>query len=465
MTTIANAYPNTNPNTYPNTANETTRKTTMRALVLADFGSELALADLPRPVPAPGEVLVRVAASGVNPLDTKIRVGAADHAEVALPAVLGIDLAGTVVELGAGTEDRFAVGDEVYGMTGGVGPHQGSLAEYAAVDANLLAPKAARLSMLEAAALPLAVITAWEGLVDRAGVSPGDLVLVHGGGGGVGSIAVQVALARGAIVFATEVGAGLDAVRALGAEPIDASSVTVEEYVGSATGGDGFDVVFDTRGGATLDASFTAVREHTGRVVSILGWGSHSLAPLSFRGASYSGVFTLLPLLTGRGRAHHGEILREATALVDAGRLAPRLAPERYDWASVMDAHHAVERGAAGKVVVDLSGPALPPAVSSYLRGDRARDLDVALGAFAATASVTDQDQTYLGVGRIEQWLTTTWALFSYTVAPLSSETDEDGTVVVRVRLEGDFPGAVVDLDYRFTLHDSQIAALEITPA
>ena len=338
-----------------------TTPTTMKALVLEQLGSDLTLTHLPRPVPGPGEVLVRIAASGVNPLDTKIRTGAADHAQVTVPAVLGIDLAGTVVELGADTTDRFDIGDEVYGMTGGVGPHQGSLAEYAAVDADLLARKPSRISMVEAAALPLAVITAWEGLVDRAAVGAGDLVLVHGGGGGVGSIAVQVALARGAVVFATEVGAGLEVVRRLGAEPIDALTTTVEEYLENATSGHGFDVVFDTRGGATLDASFAAVREHTGHVVSILGWGSHSLAPLSFRGASYSGVFTLLPLLTGRGRAHHGEILRMAADLVDEGRLLPRLAPERYDWGSVMDAHRAVEGGAKGKVVVDLSGTAVPP--------------------------------------------------------------------------------------------------------
>jgi NADPH:quinone reductase-like Zn-dependent oxidoreductase len=329
---------------------------TMKALVLQEFGHDLTLSDLPRPIPGPGEVLVRVAASGVNPLDTKIRTGSAGHAQVCVPAVLGIDLAGTIVELGPGTGDRFDIGDEVYGMTGGVGQHQGSLAEYAAVDADLLARKSPRLSMVEAAALPLAVITAWEGLVDRAAVSPGDLVLIQGGGGGVGHVAVQLAQARGAVVFATEVGAGLEVVRDLGAEAIDALATTVQEYVESATGGLGFDVIFDTRGGATLDASFGAVREHTGHVVSILGWGSHSLAPLSFRGATYSGVFTLLPLLTGRGRAHHGDILRAATQLVDAGKLLPRLAAERYGWDSVMQAHASVERGTTGKVVVDLTG-------------------------------------------------------------------------------------------------------------
>ena len=108
------------------------------------------------------------------------------------------------------------------------------------------------------------------------------------------------------------------------------------------------------------------MREHTGHVVSILGWGSHSLAPLSFRGATYSGVFTLLPLLTGRGRAHHGEILRAAGELVDRGQLLPRLATERYDWGTVMDAHRAVETGGSGKVVIDLSvSPEAPEADQS----------------------------------------------------------------------------------------------------
>ena len=328
---------------------------TMKAVVLEEFGAAPALRSVPRPAPGPGEVLVRVASSGVNPLDVKISAGAAAHARVAPPMILGIDLAGTVAGVGDGVT-RFTVGDEVYGMTGGVGDRPGSLAEYAAVDQDLLARKPARLSMAEASALPLAVITAWEGLVDRAGTRAGQLVLVHGGAGGVGHVAVQLALARGATVFATGSGASLDTIRRLGAEPIDYRATPTEDYVGSATGGEGFDVIFDAVGGATLDASFAAVRTYTGHVVSILGWGSHSLAPLSFRGATYSGVFTLLPLLTGRGRAHHGEILAEAAALAEAGRLTPIVDPAPYDLETVADAHRAVESGKRqGKVVVRVS--------------------------------------------------------------------------------------------------------------
>ena len=328
---------------------------TMKAAVLEEFGAQLTLRSLARPSASPGTVVVRVAVSGVNPLDTKIRAGSAAHARVSPPAVLGLDLAGIVVEVGPGV-DAFAIGDEVFGLTGGVGEVQGSLAEYAAVDADLLAPKPAALSMTEAAALPLSVVTAWEGLVDRAALREGQTVLIHGGAGGVGHIAVQLAAARGATVYATGTGADLDRIRSLGAEPIDYRTTTVEQYVASATQGEGFDVIFDTLGGPVLDASFEAVRRYTGHVVSILGWGTHSLAPLSFRGATYSGVFTLLPLLTGVGRAHHGEILRAAAAMAEAGLLSPVLDLNGYDLASVMDAHARVESGSAsGKVVVTVT--------------------------------------------------------------------------------------------------------------
>jgi NADPH:quinone reductase len=327
-------------------------KADMKAVVLEEFGTDLVLRDVPRPVPTAGEVLVRVAASGVNPLDTKIRAGAAAHARVAPPMILGIDLAGVVAEVGPGVTG-FTVGDEVYGMTGGVGDNPGSLAEYAAVDADLLARKPARLSMAAAAALPLVVITAWEGLVDRASTRAGQRVLVHGGAGGVGHVAVQLALARGATVFATGSGGSLDTIRRLGAEPIDYRTAKPQDYVTSATGGEGFDVIFDTVGGTTLDDSFAAVRTYTGHVVSVLGWGTHSLAPLSFRGATYSGVFTLLPLLTGQGRAHHGEILAQAATLADAGLLTPIVDPVAYSLETVADAHRAVETGkSAGKVIV-----------------------------------------------------------------------------------------------------------------
>lgn len=312
------------------------------------------LTKVAKPVPGPGEVLVRIKASGVNPLDLKIRAGQATHARQPLPAVVGIDLAGIVEQIGPGVTG-FSRGDAVFGMTGGVGGLQGSLAEYAAVDADLLARQPARLSMREAAALPLIFITAWEGLVDRAHVAAGQKVLVHGGAGGVGHVAIQIARAFGAEVFATGSAKSLAVIGQFGATPIDYENETVMDYIARHTQGRGFDIVFDTVGGATLDASFGAVRRY-GHVVSALGWGSHALAPLSFRGATYSGIFTLLPLLTGEGRAHHGDIMREAAKLIDAGKLSVRLDPRKFSLSNIDDAHVSQNDGSAkGKIVIDIT--------------------------------------------------------------------------------------------------------------
>lgn len=332
----------------------TTATPSMQALLVDDVDAPFRRVHLPRPALATGQVLVRIAASGINPLDTKIRAGKAEHARQPLPAVLGMDLAGVVEALGEGVT-RFKVGDEVYGMATGIGGTQGSLAQYAAVDARLLALKPRTLTLRQAAALPLVTITAWEGLVDRARVSAGQSVLVHGGAGGIGHVAVQLARARGARVYATGTAEQASLIRAYGATAIDYRRETVADYVGAHTDGAGFDIVFDTIGGATLDASFQAARVYGGHVLSALGWGTHALAPLSFRAASYSGVFTLLPLLTGQGRGRHGEILAEAAALVEAGHLCPRLDPRRFGMADIEQAHALVAQGRAeGKVVVEI---------------------------------------------------------------------------------------------------------------
>lgn len=324
----------------------------MQAAVLEQHGNVFRRTAVARPVPAQGQVLVRVMASGVNPLDLKICVGKAEHARHPLPAILGIDMAGVVESIGPGVT-TFRAGDEVYGMTGGVGGIQGSLAEYAAVDARLLAHKPSHFSMREAASLPLAFITAWEGLVDRAQVKAGQTVLVQGAGG-VGNAVIQLAKAFGAKVFAVDSATKAQDITRWGATPIDRET-TVENYVAEHTDGRGFDLVYDTVGGTGLDASFQVVKRF-GHVVSALGWGTHALAPLSFRAGTYSGVFTLLPLLTGEGREHHGEILREVTRLAEAGKITPFVDARRFDLGSVADAHGLIERREArGKVVIDVA--------------------------------------------------------------------------------------------------------------
>lgn len=327
---------------------------TMLAAIAESAQTPLVVRHIARPVPGKGQVLVRIHAAGVNPLDTKIAIGAGAHARQELPAVLGLDLAGTVVELGEAV-DGFTPGQQVFGMAGGIGGAQGTLAEYIAVDARLIASKPHALGMREAAALPLVFITAWEGLVDHANVRSGQRVLIHGGAGGVGQVAVQLAKARGAEVYATGSVGNLDFIRALGATAIDYQTQRVEAYVEQFTAGEGFDIVYDTVGGSTLDASFKAVKPYTGHVLSCLGWGQHSLAPLSFKSATYSGVFTLAPLLTGKGREHHGSILREAAVLANAGQLAIRVDPQQFALDEVNDAFRQVAEGRGrGKTVIQL---------------------------------------------------------------------------------------------------------------
>jgi NADPH:quinone reductase len=326
---------------------------TMRALLFKDCNTAFIEAEVARPVAGNGQVLVRVAASGVNPIDYKIRTGAAPYAMPELPAILGTDLAGVVEAIGEGVT-TFKIGDEVYGLTGGVRGLPGSLAEYAAVDADLLAIKPKNLEMREAAAIPLVFLTAWEGLVDAARVHQGQRVLVQGGAGGVGHIAAQLARARGAQVFATASATKRAIVESFGATFIDYHESSVQDYVAEHAEGLGFDLVYDTVGGQVLDNSMLAVRPY-GHVVSCAAFGTHNLAPSSLRGVSLTGVFVLLPMLGGQGRAHHGDILREATRLAEAGQLRPLVDPRRFNLSNAMEAHQAQEAGTAvGKLVVDV---------------------------------------------------------------------------------------------------------------
>jgi len=252
--------------------------TDMHALIVDAVDAPFRLTTIPKPVAGVGQVLVRISASGLNPLDGKIRAGQAAHARQPLPAVLGMDVAGTVEAVGPDVGD-WHVGDDVYGLATGIGGAQGSLAEYAAVDVRLLAKKPEVLSMREAAVLPLVLITAWEGLVDRAHVGSGHKVLIQGGAGGVGHVAVQLAIARGAQVYATGSAKHRSVIEGLGATFIDYQQQTVEEYVAQHTAGEGFDIVYDTVGGETLDASFRAAKTYHGHVVSCLGWGATQPGP------------------------------------------------------------------------------------------------------------------------------------------------------------------------------------------
>jgi NADPH2:quinone reductase len=329
----------------------------MRALLLQSYGEtpDFKLSDIPEPQMRPGHVLVRVAAASVNPIDLKIRKLRPSFAPP-LPALLGMDMAGVVAAVGEGVTS-FKPGDEVYGWPGGAGVLPGCLAQYVLADERLIARKPGALSMAEAAALPLVTITAWEALFDRAGVSPGQHVLIHAGAGGVGHVAVQLAKAHGARVAATVSTPEKAALAAsFGAdEVIDYRRENIETYLARLTGGVGFDMVFDTVGGANLDASLAAARPR-GVVVSTNTRSSHDLSPLHAKGLTLSVVFSLLPLLDGQGRERYGEILALAAALADAGHLRPLLSERRFSLEEAGLAQEFLDSGkAVGKVVVDIA--------------------------------------------------------------------------------------------------------------
>ncbi|AZM91300.1 NADP-dependent oxidoreductase [Streptomyces sp. W1SF4] len=303
----------------------------MRAIVVNEWGGpeNLVEREIERPEPGLGEVLVRVHAAGVNPVDWKTR--ASGHLiEWGETPVVGWDVSGTVEAVGPGTT-VFRPGDEVYGMP--LFPRQaGGYAEYVVAPARQLAAKPASLSHVEAAALPLAALTAWQALVDTADVRPGERVLVHAAAGGVGHLAVQIAKARGAYVIGTASAGKHELLRSLGAdEVVDYRAVSFEDVVADV------DVVLDGLGGEVAERSLSVLREG-GRLVTLPGpddvpddtrgfradWvlvepdrlGLREIAALADRGALKPLVDTVLPLEQAAKAHGIGELGRTTGKIV-----------------------------------------------------------------------------------------------------------------------------------------------------
>lgn len=328
----------------------------MKSMSLNSYGanSVFELAEIDKPVAKPGHVLVRIAATSVNTVDTMIRnMGTDLPLSPALPAVLGMDFAGTVEAVGEGVAG-FEAGEEVYGCAGGLLGLQGTLAQYICADARLIAHKPKALSMREAAALPLVGITAYEGLT-RANVSKGQKVLIQGGAGGVGHVAVQLANHMGADVTATGTGAAqMTLISDLGARTVDFMTAKTADVVADNTGGVGFDVVFDTVGGANMVNSFEAAKLN-GHVSSTVALLEIDLTPAHFKGLSLHVVFMLLPMIHDVGREVHGNILKSLAEAVDAGAVKPVLDEKKFGFADVNEAYARLESGQAiGKVVIEL---------------------------------------------------------------------------------------------------------------
>ncbi|WP_371660774.1 NADP-dependent oxidoreductase [Streptomyces sp. NBC_00280] len=299
----------------------------MRAFVVTKYKEPLQEADVPEPTVGEHDVLVRVEAAGLNPLDEKIRAGEFKQVlPYKLPLILGNDVAGTVIGVGAAVRG-FRPGDEVYAR-----PHQdriGTFAERIAVAEDDLALKPASISMEEAGSLPLAALTAWQALVERGKVRPGQKVLIHAGAGGVGSIAIQLAAHLGASVATTTSGSNADFVRALGADTvIDYRTQDFEQLL------TGYDLVLDSLGGETLAKSLRVLKPG-GKAIGIAG-------PPDPAFAREAGLNPLMRLavagLSGKIRRRakklgvtyeflfmraSGDQLRQITTLIDEGVVRP----------------------------------------------------------------------------------------------------------------------------------------------
>jgi len=327
----------------------------MKAMLINTYSKHAVFeaAEVEKPEVKSGSVLVKIAASSVNTVDSMIRkMGKELPLSPDTPAILGMDFAGTIEAVGDGVKD-YSVGDEIYGCAGGLADLPGTLAEYMVADSNLISHKPKNLSMQEAAALPLVAITAYEGLI-RAGIQKGQKVLVHGGSGGVGHVALQLAKHFGAEVYATGGGEKqMKLIEQLGATAINYKTETIEQYVAKHTNGAGFDLVFDSVGGANMAKSFEAAALN-GQIASTVAMCELDLSVAHFKGLSLHVVFMLIPMLHNFKREKHAEILRNLAQIADSGGLKPVLDETRFSLEEVGQAHARLDSGKAmGKVVVE----------------------------------------------------------------------------------------------------------------
>ncbi len=314
----------------------------MRAMRINKFGGPEVFeeVEVEKPSPKPNELLVKVYATSINPVDFKLRQSGS-WAGLEPPVILGYDAAGVVEEVGAGVED-FQVGDEVYYTPEIFGNQHGTFAEYNTVEANIVTHKPKNLSFNEAASIPLAGGTAWEAIVRQGLVEAGETVLIHGVGG-VGSFAVQMAIASGARVIAVCSDYMVDQVRAYGAIPINYKSEDFVERVNELTDGDGVDLVVDTVGKDTLTKCIPLTKRY-GRMVSIVGTST------GFQGAGPRNI-TVHFLFLARERF----ILERLKTLSEREQIVP-LIDSVMDLSEVGDAQRRLEQGGVkGKIVLKVA--------------------------------------------------------------------------------------------------------------
>lgn len=333
----------------------------MKAVMLTGAGGVdmLKLMDVPDPtIRDPQEVLVRLHAAGLNPVDYKLRRKGGFYPN-RLPLILGCDGAGVVQAVGEAVT-KFKAGDEVYFFNGGMGgDEQGNYAELTVVHQDYLAEKPKSLSMVEAASVPLVWLTVWEALFDRYSLKADETILIHGGAGGVGYIAVQIANQTGATVFTTiSSQEKAEFAKSLGAA--QCINYKEEDFVGSVlnlTGGKGVDVVFDVVGGQVFADSFPATKIY-GHVVTLdeINFSKAEAGAAKLRNLSLSYELMLTPMhfKMHEARVRQTSMLHEATRMIDAGQIKTQVT-NVFSLAEIDQAHTIVEGGhSIGKTVIKI---------------------------------------------------------------------------------------------------------------
>jgi NADPH:quinone reductase-like Zn-dependent oxidoreductase len=304
----------------------------MKAALIKEYGSNdvVAIEEIDRPEPAAGQILVKVYAAGVNPVDWKIRGGAGQRMGMTLPIHLGGEFVGTVEQLGSGVIG-FETGEAIYGMV-----HTGAFSEYVVVKAENMARVPLNLDIEKAAALPLSGTTAWQAMYDKAGLAAGQRLFITNGSGSVGSLAVQFAKATGAHITAMASGRNEELVRSLGADEfIDYKTQTFEQIVQD------MDVVFDTVGGETFQRAFHTLKKN-GAMVTIVAFPADEAERFGVR---VERSFTV-PNATA---------LEAITQLVEAGKVVPQI-DSVFPFADIKQALELSESGRArGKIILRIA--------------------------------------------------------------------------------------------------------------
>jgi NADPH:quinone reductase-like Zn-dependent oxidoreductase len=320
----------------PDYAATPSEKPMMKAVVIHAYGGPevLKVEDVPRPEPKEHEILIRVAAASVNPVDVAIRKGYLAELVGKLPLILGMDAAGVVEKTGAKIT-KFKVGDPVYAFFTLAG--EGGYAEFVVAQESEAAPKPKTVTYAQAAAVPAAASTAWQALIGTAKLSAGQIVLIHGGSGGVGHFAIQIAKARGAKVIATASTANQDFLKQMGADQaVDYTKAKFENVAKDV------DVVLDTVGGETLKRSYGVVKKG-GIIVSIVDEPEQAaLDARGIRGATLRS-------------SPEASVLEELTKLIDAKKMTPVVSQD-LPLAEVVKAQEQIAtRHTRGKIVLQVA--------------------------------------------------------------------------------------------------------------